>query len=110
MASEQRSPWVWVGLGCGTLVVLGVACAIVGGLWTVRSVKQFERDMKDPQTRTNRALGILGADELPPGYYASVAFSIPMFAEVAILTDHEAREDEIDPAVCPYCGRSASPS
>ncbi|MHB8874326.1 MAG: hypothetical protein ACYC8T_11620 [Myxococcaceae bacterium] len=84
---KKTSVWVYLGCGCGTLVLLTVL-AVVGGGWYVGSkVKDLAADMKDPVARTARAKAILNAKELPGGYFAAVSLSVPLVMDMTMLSD-----------------------
>ncbi|HVS02700.1 MAG TPA: hypothetical protein VMT16_08025, partial [Thermoanaerobaculia bacterium] len=84
---RQRSPWLYVAIGCGLAVLLGVA-AVVSVVWfTVGKVRAVETEMKDPQLRGDKVRAMLGAEELPPGYHPVIAFSVPFLMDTAILSD-----------------------
>lgn len=89
MNGEQKrtSPWVYVGLGCLGVVVLGGLAIAAIGYFGYRQVKQFEADMKDPQARTEKVRQTLGADQLPEGYHAIMSMSIPFVMDMAMLSD-----------------------
>ena len=92
--ASNKSNLYYLGVGCliaGILIVGGFAAF---GFLAYRWGKGLEETMKDPTARQSRVLEILGGDELPEGYYGMVGFSVPMIMELAILTDHEASEDE----------------
>lgn len=85
--SRQRSPWLYVLLGCLGVVVLIVL--VVGALifFGVRTARQIAADNEDPERRQDRALEILGAERAPAGYHAAGVFSIPFVMDLAVLTD-----------------------
>ncbi len=87
---KQRSPWLYVLLGCGGLA--GLICLgsmLVVGLG-VKAVKDVGSGVTDPAERQKNALEQLG--ELPEGY--SVVASLNMyFAQTTILTDREVLPD-----------------
>jgi hypothetical protein len=87
MPKQKTSPWVWVAVGCGAALVLGVLA--VGGLgyFGVRRLQQFEKDMEDPAKRAAKVQSLLGYQEVPEGYYPLVGFSVPFFFDMAMLTD-----------------------
>jgi len=89
MPENKTSPWVWVAVGCGATVGILVLGVVMVGFFGYRWAKRVERTMEDPVARTDQVKGILGAEELPPGYYGVVGFSIPFLFEVAILSDRE---------------------
>jgi len=90
---KGTSPWVFVGVGCLLAVFLVVAVVIAIGAWGFNQVRQLARTMEDPQARTALALEMLAADELPDGYNAMVAFSVPFLMETVIITDAEPDEN-----------------
>jgi hypothetical protein len=53
----------------------------------MQKAQQFGEEIADPAAREEKALSALGAREIPAGYHAVVAFSIPFFLEVAVLSD-----------------------
>jgi hypothetical protein len=81
------SPWVYVGIGCGVALVLGVVALGVLGYGAFRWGKQLEKDLKDPATRTAKVKAVLGADTLPDGYHPMMGMSIPLVMEMAMLSD-----------------------
>ena len=86
---RTTSPWVWVGLGCLTAVVLGVAVVATLGYLGYQKVRELEAEMKDPAAREAAVLEVLGAEALPEGYHAMVGFSVPFLMKVAVLSDRE---------------------
>jgi hypothetical protein len=89
MAEGKTSPWVWI--GCGCLLALFLIVAVIGGMifMGVSWVRNVEETMSDPVKRTERVREILDTDELPEGYNAIAAMSVPLFADVAILGTNE---------------------
>jgi len=94
---EERkgtSPWVFIGVGCLVSVLLIVAVIVAIGAWGFSQVRQLQRNMEDPVARAEAAAETLGAEELPEGYYAMMALSIPFgLVETAMITDREPDED-----------------
>jgi hypothetical protein len=95
MAEKKRtSPWVYVGVGCLVAVLAIVAVIVAIGAWGFTQVRQMQRTMEDPVTRTAAAVVTLGATALPEGYHAMVALSVPFgVMETTMLTDREPDAD-----------------
>lgn len=86
---KQTSPWVYIGVGCGVAVLLALA-GIVGFTFLVyRQGKQMAEGFKDPKVREAKTREVISYDNLPPGYYAAGAMSIPFLMDFAVLTDRE---------------------
>jgi hypothetical protein len=86
---KKTSAWVYVGLGCGAIVLLGLI-AISGFTYLVyRQGKEMAKSFTDPKAREAKTREVLPYTELPAGYYAGGAMSIPFLMEFAILTDRE---------------------
>jgi len=90
---KKTSPWVWVGIGCLLMVVVGMAGLATLGYVGYRKAKQFGEDMKDPRAREAKVKAVLGAEAIPEGYHAVVGFSIPFVMDMAILSDEEPGKD-----------------
>jgi hypothetical protein len=86
---KKTSPWVWVGIGCLGAVVLAVGALIALGMFGYHKVKQLEAELKDPSARADKVKRVLGTDQLPPGYHAVMAMSIPLVMDMAMLSDVE---------------------
>lgn len=89
-APKQRSPWLYVLLGCGGLA--GLICLgtmIVVGLG-VKAVKDVGDGVTDPAERQKNALKQLGA--LPEGYSVVASLNV-FFMQTTILTDREMLPD-----------------
>jgi hypothetical protein len=95
MAEKKRtSPWVYVGVGCLVAVLAIVAVIVAIGAWGFTQVRQMQRTMEDPVTRTAAAVETLGGTALPEGYHAMVALSVPFgVMETTMLTDREPDAD-----------------
>lgn len=94
MTEERKtSPWVYVGIGCA--IVLGFGVVMIGGIafWGYRTVKNLEREMKDPAARLEKVKSVLGCTELPEGYHATMGLTIPYVMEMAIISDIEPGAD-----------------
>ena len=86
---KPTSPWVYIVLGCGVAVMLALA-GIVGFTYLVyRQGKQMAEGFKDPKARAEKTRQVIPYDNLPAGYYAGGAMSIPFLMDFAVFTDHE---------------------
>lgn len=92
-AKKGIPPWVWIGCGCAGAVLASLLAVMGLGLWGFHKARELGESMADPSVRTGRALEVLGADELPAGYYAVAAFSVPLVFDVAVLTDQPPEHD-----------------
>lgn len=100
--NPNKNACLMLGTGCGCLALLLVLVVAGAVFWGVQAAKQMGREMEDPEARTTRALDILGADELPPGYHAVIGLEIPWIMRFALLTDGEPptpSEPEVDVTV-----------
>jgi hypothetical protein len=87
--AKQTSPWAYVGLGCG-LIVLFALIAIVGFTYLAyRQGKEMVSGFKDPKSREAKTRQVLPYTTLPAGYYPGGAMSIPFLMDFAVLTDQE---------------------
>jgi hypothetical protein len=87
-AKTEKKPFSWLGCGCAgiffTLLVL-----IAGMTWvSYRAGKDLQADV-DPVTRATRFQRVLPYRDLPPGYHAWGASSIPFMMKTAVLSDRE---------------------
>ncbi len=83
---KQTSPWLFIAIGCGGLLLVGGL--IVGGiaLFVVKKVDEVKDDMANPVARTEKVMEALGAQALPDGYYAFMTINIPLIMDTAMLT------------------------
>ncbi len=84
---KSSSPWKWVLLGCGLALVAAIGIIAALGYGTYRWGKSMEATMKDPVAREAEVLKVLGCANLPEGYYAVTAISIPFIMDMAVLSD-----------------------
>ncbi len=90
-APKQRSPWVYVLIGCGGLaglICLGTAIALFG---LGKAVKDIGDGVNDPKERQANALKQLGG--IPEGYSVVASLSIFGLMQTTVLTDREALAD-----------------
>ncbi len=86
---KKTSPWVYLGVGCGVAVLLGLI-AISGFTYLVyRKGKEMTESFKDPKAREAKTREVLPYTELPAGYYPGGAMSIPFLMDFAVFTDRE---------------------
>jgi hypothetical protein len=90
---KKTSPWVYVGVGCLIVGVLGLGAVGTVGYLGYRKAKQFGEEMKDPRARADKARAVLGAETLPEGYHAVMGMSIPFVMEMAMLSDEPPNPD-----------------
>jgi hypothetical protein len=83
---QQRSPWLYVGIGCGALLLVGVFVVGVILVLTVSTVEEFQKDMADPAALSEKVKKTLGADTLPEGYFPIMSLNVPLVMETAILS------------------------
>jgi hypothetical protein len=103
---EKRtvSPWTYVGIGCGVVVLLSViaigACSWFGWRFAKQKAQELETELKDPAARESKALELLGASQLPEGYFPALSLSVPFVMEMVSLTDRPPAVDQkrIEPA------------
>lgn len=89
-APKQRSPWVYVLLGCGGLaglICLGTMIVIGFG---VKAAKDLGAGVNDPEERQKNAIKQLGA--IPEGYTVVASLSV-FFMQTTMLTDREMLPD-----------------
>lgn len=86
-SGSKKSPWLYIGIGCGVLAVGVIAVVATVGLLTMRWASEVSESMTNPDVRREKALDILGAERLPDGFDASTAFSIPFVGQIVSLSD-----------------------
>jgi hypothetical protein len=86
---KQTSPWVYIGVGCGVAVLLALAGIVGFTFLAYRQGKEMVEGFKDPKLREAKTRQVIAYDNLPPGYYAAGAMSIPFLMDFAVLTDRE---------------------
>jgi hypothetical protein len=83
---KKRSPWLYIGIGCGVLVLLGVGAVVAAGMFLVKKGQQYKEDLANPVTRTEMVKKTLGAQTLPEGYHAVMSLSVPALMDTAVLS------------------------
>lgn len=89
-AGKQRSPWLYVLLGCGGLAALICLGSMIFVFFVGKTFKDVGEGLTDPAEMNKNAIEQLGA--LPEGY--TVVASLDMyFAKTTMLTDGEVLPD-----------------
>lgn len=84
-APKQRSPWLYVLLGCGGFAALTcLGFAIFFGV-VAKKASDMAAGVTDPKARNENARKMLG--ELPPGYTVAMSMSVFGMVDTALLTD-----------------------
>ncbi len=97
MATKKKSGLHYFGIGCLIVGVLGIIGGVVAVFWLVQWAGEVKETLRDPASREQQALDILGAERLPEGYYAMLGVRVPFLLETAILTDQQPDESEEPP-------------
>ncbi|HYI03003.1 hypothetical protein [Hyalangium sp.] len=84
--NKKRSPWLYVGIGCGALLLLGIGGFIFGVAFLFKKGKQYTEDLSNPIARTEMVKKALGAQTLPEGYHGVMALSVPAIMDMAVLS------------------------
>ena len=74
---------LYIGLGCGVLVLLAVLALGGIGYWGYKKAEE----LKDPEKRQEKVVAILGTNTLPAGYFPVIGMSIPWVMDFAMITD-----------------------
>ncbi|MDX2008837.1 MAG: hypothetical protein SFW67_01520 [Myxococcaceae bacterium] len=90
-APKQRSPWVYVALGCGGFALLSCLGVFLVFAFIGKKVNDLGEGVTNPKVRTENARKMLG--ELPEGYLSAVSFSMLGLVDIAVLTNGEALAD-----------------
>jgi hypothetical protein len=84
---REKSPWLYVGVGCGCLLLLGFV-AVVGLIgFGVMTAKNLKDSIEDPVKRAEEVRDILGSETLPEGYEPVLGLSAPMMFRLAVLAN-----------------------
>jgi hypothetical protein len=83
--SEQRSPWVWVGIAFVLAALASLATVVVFVVAGQRMVEKIRLQTNDPSRRLAAARQLLRARELPQGYRPVLAVPVPLLGRVAVL-------------------------
>lgn len=90
-APKQRSPWVYVALGCGGFAALSCLGVFLVFAFAAKKVNDLGEGVTNPKVRTENARKMLG--EIPEGYVSAVSFSMFGLVDIAVLTNGEGLSD-----------------
>jgi hypothetical protein len=83
---KKTSPWLYVAIGCGGLLLLGGLAVGAIVLLVFNKVDEVKEDMANPVARTEKVKKVVGAQTLPDGYHAFMTLNIPLVMDTAVLT------------------------
>jgi hypothetical protein len=83
---KKTSPWLYIAIGCGGLLLLGGLAIGAVVLLVFKKVDEVKDDMANPVARTEKVKKAVGAQTLPEGYYAFMTLNIPLVMDTAMLT------------------------
>jgi hypothetical protein len=86
---KQQSPWLYVAIGCGSLLLLGGLAIGALVMLAFKKADEFKEDMANPVTRTEKVKKALGSRTLPEGYHAFMTLNIPLVMDTAVLSTRE---------------------
>lgn len=92
--AKKTSPWIYVGLGCATLIVIVIALCAAALYFTHQWKEHMADGFRDPVYRTAQAQEILHCDRFPEGLRAMLGVSLPFVGRAAILSDRELTKKE----------------
>ena len=87
---KQTSPWLYVAIGCGGLVVLGGLAIAAGALFVFKKSDELNQDLANPVARAEKVKRALGARALPEGYHAIMTVSMPMLMDTTVISTRDA--------------------
>jgi len=87
---KQTSPWLYVAIGCGALVVLGSLAIAAGALFVFKKSDELNQDLANPVARAEKVKRALGARALPEGYHAIMTVSMPMLMDTTVISTRDA--------------------
>lgn len=82
---EMRRASTILGCGCAVVIVFFLAAVLTVTWSTYRAGRDFERLTRDPEAAAARAREVVGFGELPEGYRAFGALSVPFLLDVAFF-------------------------
>ena len=89
MANRSSQPWFYFCCGCLGCMAFLVVGGIGAGFLGFTALQDYTENLRDPESRNQRAQDILGTHELPAGYTTQLYFRIPKLLEIVLLTDGE---------------------
>ncbi len=87
--AKKSSPWMYVGVGCAVIVLLGIVGVVGVGLWLRQVGQEISEEMQDPVKRADKAKNLLGIESLPEGYHTGPSIPIPFLGDFILLSDTE---------------------
>lgn len=90
-APKQRSPWLYVLLGCGGFAVLSCLGVSIFFLVIAKKTSDMVEGVTDPKTRAENAVKMLGG--IPEGYYPAMSMSMLGMFDTTVLTDKPPQPD-----------------
>ena len=87
---KKTSPWLYVAIGCGGLVVLGGLAIAAGALFVFKKSDELNQDLANPVARAEKVKRALGARALPEGYHAIMTVSMPMLMDTTVISTRDA--------------------
>jgi hypothetical protein len=86
---KKQSPWLYVAIGCGSLLLLGGLFIGAIVFFAFKKADEFQEDLANPIARTEKVKKALGAQTLPDGYFASMTLNIPLVMDTAVISTQE---------------------
>lgn len=96
-APKKRSPWLYVGIGCGALLLLSIVAVVVAVTFMFKKGEEYAADLSNPITRTAMVKKTLGANTLPDGYFAVMSLSVPAIMDMAVLSSRSPDAPTVGP-------------
>lgn len=84
---ELRRASTVLGCGCAVVIALFLVAVLTLTWGTYRAGKDFERLTRDPEAAAERAREVVDFGELPEGYPALGALSVPLLLDVAFFME-----------------------
>lgn len=81
----KDSTWLYIGIGCGVLLLLGLLVGGIAAYW----ISQKVEELQDPEARAEKVRTVLGAETMPEGYHPLLSIKVPFVMELAMISDAE---------------------